>query len=61
MHVARPCMSNYIPEFYMDVITYPCPNLDGGFSKSLLVKEAIDQLPSTVMSMVAIRYLWKDI
>ena len=29
-------ISNYIPQFYMAVITYPCHNL----SKTLLVKEA---------------------
>ena len=27
-------MSNYIPLFYMDVITYPFPNPDSGLAKS---------------------------
>ena len=25
-------MSDYIPQFYVDVITYPCPNIDAGLA-----------------------------
>ena len=32
-------MSNYIPLFYMDVLTYPCPNPNAGLA-NLIVKEA---------------------
>ena len=42
----RAWMSNYIPEFNMDVITYPCPNPGRGLTKkqSLLVKVAFDHI-----------------
>ena len=36
-------MMNCIPLFYMDVITYACPNPDAG-SGNLLVNEAPDLL-----------------
>ena len=40
----------YIPLFYVDIITYPCPNTDSGL-QILLVKEAPGQI-TNVLNLV---------
>ena len=35
-------MNDYIPWFYMDIITYPCPNLNVGLANLCKKKKAQD-------------------
>ena len=37
-------MNDCILLLYMDMITYPCPNLDDGLANLLLVRSALDIL-----------------
>ena len=44
-------MSNYIPVFYLDVITYPCPNPDAGLADLYMDRLVQERCNSSALAM----------